>query len=133
MIRRVMGQLFSSLLLLGIVRKVKNRSSLMKIKAAQMYVVGVKKTRLFFLGVLFVLISFVFFINGLYLVQAAFFTYSMWSNEVKFIVALSLGGVELLGGIGILIFLFREETWSRFSGIHQVVSLAVNKEGNATP
>jgi len=128
-----MGQLFSSLLLLGIVRKVKNRSSLMKIKAAQMYVVGVKKTRLFFLGVLFVLISFVFFINGLYLVQAAFFTYSMWSNEVKFIVALSLGGVELLGGIGILIFLFREETWSRFSGIHQVVSLAVNKEGNATP
>jgi len=94
----------------------------MKIKAAQMYVLGVKKTRLFFLGALFVSISFVFLINGLFLIQAAFFTYSMWSNEMKFIMALILGGLEFLGATGLLIYLFREETWAKFSEIEKVVS-----------
>lgn len=100
----------------------------MKIKAAQVYVLAVKKTRSFFLGVLFVSACFVFLINGLSLIQAAFFTYSRWSNEVKFIVALLLGGIEFLGAIGILIYLFREETWSKFSGIHKVVSLVIDEE-----
>lgn len=95
----------------------------MKIKAAQVYVLGVKKTRDFFLGALFLSVSFVFFINGLSLIQSAFFTYSMWSSEVKFVVALLLGGIEFLGAIGIFIYLFREETWSKFSGIHKVVNL----------
>ena len=128
-IRRLIGQLFSSFLLLNIVRRARNRSSLMKIKAARIYVLGVKKTRLFFLAVLFVLISFIFLINGLSLIQAAFFTYSMWSSEMKFIVALIFGGVESLGAIGILFYLFREETWSKFSGIHHVVNSVIDSEG----
>lgn len=100
----------------------------MKIRAAQVYVLGVKKTRAFFLGVLFVFVSFVFLFNGLFLVQSAFFTYSMWSNEMKFMVALILGGIEFLVAIGILIYLFREETWGAFSGIQKVVNLVADKE-----
>ena len=46
---------------------------------------------------------------------------------MKFIVALLLGGVEFFGAIGILIYLFREETWGKFSGIHKVVNLAVDE------
>ena len=80
---RLIRQLLSSFLLLNLVRRYENKSTLLKIKAAQAYVLGVKKTRTFFLGVLFALISFVFLINGLFLIQTAFFTYSMWSSEVN--------------------------------------------------
>ncbi len=64
------------------------------------------------------------------MLQAAFFTYSMWSNEVKFFVSLLLGGIEFLGAIGVLIYLFREETWSEFSGIQKVVELVIDKKGD---
>ena len=127
-LRRLFEQLVSVFCLLTIVRKFKSRSSLIKIKAAQAYVLGVKKTRIFFLGGVFVFVSFMFLLNGLSLVQTAFFTYSMWSNEVKFIVALILGGIEFLGAAGILIYLFREETWGHFSGIQQVVSLVIDEK-----
>jgi len=125
--RRLFQQLVSSFFLLNIVRRFKSRSSLVKIKAAQIYVLGVKKTRVFFLGVLFLSVSFIFLINGLSLLQTAFFTYSMWSNEMKFVVALLLGGIEFLGATGILIYLFREETWGKFSGIQKVVNLVVDE------
>jgi len=128
MIRRLISQLLSSLMLFNFVRRYKNTTSMMKIKAAKVYVLGVKKTRLFFLGALFVSIAFIFLINGFSLLQAAFFTYSSWSNEVKFILALSLGGVEFLGAAGILIYLFREDTWSNFCEIHKVVNSVINKE-----
>jgi hypothetical protein len=127
--RRLFEQLVSAFFLLTIVRKFKSRSSLMKIRAAQAYVLGVKKTRLFFLGALFVFVSFVFLINGLFLIQAAFFTYSRWSTEVKFIVALLLGGIEFLVATGVLIYLFREETWGNFSGIQKVVNSVIDEEG----
>jgi len=127
-VRRLFQQLVSSLLLLNIVGRYKNRTSLMKIKVAQAYVHGVKKTRIFFLGVLCVSVSIIFLINGLSLVQEAFFNYSMWSNEMKFAVALSIGGIEFLGAAGILIYLFREETWSKFSGIQKVINLVVDQE-----
>jgi len=127
-IRRLFEQLVSAFFLLTIIKRVKSRTSLMKIRAAQVYVLGVKKTRAFFLGVLFVFVSFVFLFNGLFLVQSAFFTYSMWSNEMKFMVALILGGIEFLVAIGILIYLFREETWGAFSGIQKVVNLVADKE-----
>jgi hypothetical protein len=123
--RQLLQKLLSYFFLLNIVRRFKSRSSLMKIKAAQVYILGVKKTRLFFLGALFVSVSFVFLTNGLSLVQAAFFTYSMWSTEVKFFVALLLGLIELLGAIGIFICLFREETWVKFYGIHEVINSVV--------
>jgi len=126
--RRLFEQLISAFLLLTVVRRLKGRVSLMKIRAAQAYVLGVKKTRTFFLGVLFVFVSFLFLINGLSLIQTAFFTYSMWSNEMKFFVALIFGGVEFLGAIGIMIYLFREETWGKFSGIQKVVNSVVNEE-----
>lgn len=133
MIRRLASQLFSSFLLLNIVRRYKSRTSLIKIKAARMYVLGVKKTRIFFLGALFVLVSFVFLINGLFLVQSALFNFSMLSNEVKFVAALLLGGIEFLGAIGVLIYLFREETWGKFTEIHKVVNLVVDEKDNHIP
>jgi len=126
--RRLLEQLLSAFLLLTVVRRFKGGASLMKIKAAQAYVLGVKKTRIFFLGVLFVFVSLVFLFNGLSLIQSAFFTYSMWSNEIKFVVALMLGGIEFLGATALLIFLFKEETWGRFSGIQKVVNLVVNED-----
>ena len=60
----------------------------------------------------------------------AVFTYSQWSNETKFIVALVLGGFEFLLAMGIFIFLFREETWSHFYGIKAVVDSVIKKEEN---
>ena len=128
-IRRLISQLFSSFLLLNIIRRCESGSSLLKIKAAQGYVLGVKKTRVFFLGALLVLVCFVFLINGLSLIQTAVFTYSMWSSEVKFAVALLIGGVELVGAVCVLIYLFREESWGRFFGIQKVVNLAIDKKG----
>ena len=130
--RQFIQQLISSLSLLNFVRRYKNRVSSMKIKAAQAYVLGVKKTRIFFLGVLFVSVSFVLLINGLSLIQAAFFNYSRWSNEVKFTIALILGGIEFLGAVGVLIYLFREETWGKFSEIQKVVnSIIEDKSGKS--
>jgi len=127
-IRRLIGRLFSSLLHLNIVRRYQSRYSLMKIKVAKAYVLGVKKARIFFLGVLLVAVAFVFLINGLSLMQTAFFTYSLWSNEVKFNVALALGGIEFLGATGIFIYLFREETWGKFTEIHKVVRSVIDEE-----
>jgi hypothetical protein len=121
-------QLIASLSLLNFVRRYKNRISSIKIKAAQAYVLGVKKTRVFFLGALFVALSCVLLTNGLSLVQAAFFTYSMWSNETKFVVALILGGIEFLGAAGILIYLFSEETWGKFSEINKVVNSVIENK-----
>jgi len=130
-IRRLIEQVGSAFLLLTMVRKFKNKSSLMKIKAAHAYVLGVKKTRIFFLGALFVSISFVFLVNGMSLIQMAIFTYSMWSNEMKLVVALILGSIELLVAIGIFIYLFREDTWSKFYGIQKVLNSVINQEAKS--
>ncbi len=130
-IRQAIHQMLAYLFL-SIAKICKNRTSLLKIKSAQAYVLGVKKTRGFFLGVLFVLIALVFLINGLSLIQTALFTYSMWGNEVKFAVALILGGIEFFGAAGILIYLFKEETWGKFSGIPKVLNSVLEKRsGNA--
>ncbi len=129
--RRLFEQLASAFFLLTIFRKIKSRSSLMKIRAAQAYVLGVKKTRLFFLGALLVFVSFVFLINGVSLIQTAFFTYSRWSNEMKFVVALILGGVELLGAAGVLAYLFGEGTWGKLFGIQKVVNSVLNEESKS--
>jgi len=74
------------------------------------------------------LLSFVLLINGLSLIQSAFFTYSLLSIEIKFIVSLLLGGIEFLVAIGILMYLFREETWGKFFGIQKVVNLVVSED-----
>ena len=130
-IRRLLEQLVSAFLFLTVVRKLKVKSSLMKIKAAQVYVLGVKKIRIFFIGVLLVSVSFVFLMNGISLIQMAIFTYSKWSNEMKLVVALISGGFEFLLAIGIFLYLFREETWSKFYGIEKVVSMVIDKEGKS--
>ena len=128
--RRFIQQLIASLSLLGIVRKYKNKFSLMKINAAKVYVLGVKKARLFFLGILFVFVGLVILVNGMSLIQTAFFTYSNWSNGMKFTVAMIIGGIEFLGSIGVLIYLFREETWGHFTEVHKVVNLVIEKESD---
>lgn len=119
-------KIVSPLLFLDIVNRYEGRTSLMKIKAAKTYVVAVKKMRIFFLGILFVVFSLLLLGSGLFLVHMAFFSYSLWSFQVKFIVALVLGGVELLGAVSILFYLLREETWAKFYGVQGVVNSVVN-------
>lgn len=127
-ILRLMRSVLSFLPFMNMGRRCKSRVALMKINAARAYVLAVKKTRAFILAAVLAVVSFVFLINGLSLIQTAFFTYSMWSTEVKFVVALVLGGVEFLGAAGLLIYLFREETWGRLFEVHTVVKSAVDKE-----
>ena|SRR3989338_6303283 len=130
----LMRKIVSPLLLLNIASRYKGRSALMKIRTAQVYVDGVGKARNFSLGVLFMMFSFVLLGSGLFLIHTAFFTYSLWSLQVKFIVALVLGGIELLGAIIILFYLFREETWVKFCRIQKVLNSVVNgKSGNQKP
>lgn len=121
----LMRKIVSPLLLLNIISRYKGRSSLIKIKAAQLYVQGVQKARILFLGSMLVLFSLVFLAGGLSLIHTALFTYSMWSVEMKFIVALLLGGVESVVAIGILFYLSREEAWAKFAGIPKVLDSAV--------
>ncbi len=126
--QKLAQRVVSSLLLLKFVKRYRTKTSLMKIKAAQLYVSGVDKARILFVGGLLIAVSFVLLISGLFLIQSAFFTYSMWTNEMKFVVALVLGGIEFLGAIGIFIYLSREETWGKFFKIQQVVDSILNEK-----
>ena len=113
---------------LNIRKRYQRRSSLIKIEVAKAYVLGVKKIRFFLLGVLFVLFSLVLFASGLLLIYTALFAYSGWTVQVKFMVALLLGVFEVLVASGILFYLFREETWVKFSGINHILNSVVKKE-----
>lgn len=126
--QRLVQRVVSSLLLLKFVKKYRVKTSLMKIKAAQLYVSGVDKARVLFVGALVVAIAFILLVNGLILVHAAFFTYSTWTNETKFVVALVVGGIEFLGAIGVFMYLSREEIWWKFFKIQQVVDSILNEK-----
>jgi len=128
MLRGIISKLLSSLLIFNVVGNAKHKTSMIKIKAARMYVLGVKKIRILLLGFLFISISLIFLINGLNLIQEALLTYSMWSNEVKFMAALLFGIFEFLGAIVILFFLFREETWVKFCGIQEIINSVVTSK-----
>ena len=54
----IIRRIIAPFILLGLVKKYEGKSSLMKIRAAQAYVVGVKKIRILCLGSLFVILSF---------------------------------------------------------------------------
>ena len=127
-IERLIRRMFFGFLLKNINKKCESGTSLLKIKTAQVYVCGVKKARIFFLCAMAVMVAFALLISGLSLIQKALFTYSTWSSEVKLNVALVIGGIELVGGIVTLIYLFREESWGNFFGIRKVVTLAIGKE-----
>lgn len=124
----VIRKIVFPLLFVNTINKLKGNSSLLKIKAAQTYIGGIKKIRTLSLGILFVLLSLVLLGSGLFLIHTALFDYSPWSAEVKFILALVLGGIEFLGAIVILFYFFKEETWARFYGIRQVLDSVV-KDG----
>ena len=68
------------------------------------------------------------FASGLLLVYIALFAYLGWTVQVKFMVALLLGGFEVLVASSILFYLFREETWVKFSGINHMLNSVVRKE-----
>ena len=127
-ILRLMGKIFSFLALNNVVRNYQRKSSLMKIKAVKVYVLGVKKIRLFFIGAMLLFTSLVLLASGIFLINTAFFTYSNWTINTKFNVALILGVVEAFSAAGILFYLFREETWVRFTGINTVVNAVIEKE-----
>lgn len=124
---RWIDKILPFLTFLGIRKSYRRRVSLMKIEAAKAYVLGVKKIRFFLLGVVFVLFSLALLASGLLLIHMAFFAYSGWSVQVKFLVALLLGCLEFLVASGILFYLFREETWVKFSGINHILNSVVKK------
>ena len=115
------------LVFLNIRKGCERRSSLIKIEVVKAYVLGVKKIRFFLLGVLFVLFSLVLLASGLLLIHLALFIYSGWTVQVKFLVAFLLGGFEVLVASGILFYLFREETWVKFSGINHILNSVIKK------
>ena len=125
---RLMGKIFSFLALNNVVRNDQRKSSLIKIKAAKAYVLGVKKIRFFFIGAMLLFTSLVLLASGIFFIHTAFFTYSNWTVNTKFNVALLLGVVEAFSAAGILFYLFREETWVRFTGINTVVNAVIEKE-----
>ena len=125
---RWIGKILPFLTFLGIRKSYRRRVSLMKIEAAKAYVLGVKTIRFFLLGALFALFSLVLFASGLLLIYTALFAYSGWTVQVKFMVALLLGGFEVLVASGILFYLFREKTWVKFSGIDHIINSVVKKE-----
>lgn len=126
----------SPLIFSNLARQYKGRTSLLKIKAAQLYVEGVNKVRILLLGGVLVLCSLILFGSGLFLIHTALLTYSTWNAQVKFTVALLLGVAEFLGGAAFVFYLFREETWGKVMEINKVVNLAVQadteNEGSAT-
>ncbi len=124
---RALRKFLPFLTLLGILKTYQRRVSLIKIEAAKAYVLGVKTIRFLLLGALFVLFSLVLFASGLLLIHTALFVYSGWSVQMKFLVALSLGGLEIFAAIGILLYLFSEKTWVKFSGIKHVLNSVVKK------
>jgi len=125
-------RLLPFLTFLTIRSKYRNRVSLIKIEAAKTYVLGVKKTRFFLLGVLFVVFSLVLFASGLSLIHAGLFVYSGWSVQVKFFAALITGAVEIVVAVGILYYLFLEETWVKFSGIKDMLKSIAKKDAQAS-
>lgn len=114
-------KLISPLIFLNMASRYRGRSELMKIQAAQAYLTGVQKLRVFYLGCVFVLSALVLMFSGLFLVHTTLLSYSEWSNQTKFMVGLSLGVLELGIAAAVLAYLFKEETWSRFSGAGKVV------------
>lgn len=124
---RWIGKILPLLTFLGIRKSYRRRVSLMKIEAAKAYVLGIKTTRLFFLGTLFALFSLVLLASGLLLIHIALFIFSGWSVQMKFWVAFLLGIFEIFAAISILFYLFSEETWVKFSGINRVLDLVKKK------
>lgn len=118
-------KMISPLIFLNMASRYKGRSDLMKIRAAQAYLTGVKKLRVFYLGCVFVLAALVLLFSGLFLVHAALLTYTAWSAQSKLLVGLSLGIIEMGIAAAVLCYLFKEETWSRFSGVSKVLDCIV--------
>lgn len=125
---RWIWKLLPLLTVLDIRKRYQRHASLMKIEAAKAYVLGVKTVRFFLLGTLFALFSLALFASGLLLIHTALFVYSGWSSQVKFLVALLLGVLEIFTASGILFYLFSEEIWVKFSGIKHVLNSLLKKE-----
>ncbi|MBF0215841.1 MAG: hypothetical protein HQL30_02485 [Candidatus Omnitrophica bacterium] len=123
---KIIRRIISSLMILGMVKRYKGRAALLKIKAAEAYVGGVRSVRVFFVNIMFVMFSFILLVSGLFLIHTAFFKYSLWSVQVKFITALVLGGMEFLAAIIILFYLFREENWVKYFGIQKVLNAVID-------
>lgn len=126
--RRWIRKIVPFLAFLNIRQRYQRGSNVMKIEAAKAYVLGIKKSRSFLLGALFVSFSWVLLFSGLLLIHVAFFAYSDWSVRSKYLMALWLGGFEILIAGGIMFYLFREETWIKFSGIDHVVNSVLKKK-----
>jgi hypothetical protein len=124
---RWIGKLLPLLAFLNIRTRYRRSASLIKTEAAKAYVLGVKTIRLLLLGALLVMFCLVLFAGGLFLIHAALFAYSGWTLQMKFLVALLLGGLEIFAAGGILFYLFSEKTWVKFSGIKHVLNSVVKK------
>lgn len=97
------------------------RRELMKIRAAQTYLGGVKTVRSFYLGCLFILSALILLFSGIFLIHTALLTYTDWSMRTKLIVGLTLGAFELIAAGGVMFYIFKEETWSRLFHVSRVL------------
>jgi len=97
----------------------------MKIKAARMYVQGIQKTRILFLGLFLLMCALVLLISGLVLIHVGIFTYSPWSLNTKWIMAFVLGVIEFSIAAALSACLFSEKTWARFAEISKVMKCAM--------
>jgi hypothetical protein len=119
-------KILSPLLFFNMVTQLKGRASLVKIKAAQLYVQGVQKTRILFLGIFLVLLSLAILIGGLVLLHVGLFMYAPWSDNIKWTIACVLGLMEFSAAAALLIYLFSEETWARFTEVSKIMEYVVD-------
>lgn len=118
-------KVLSCLVFLNIAKRYQERSALIKIKAAQTYVLGIKKLRILFLGIVGSAAAFLFLASGLALIHEGIFTYSFLSQQTRFILILVLGVIEVLGAVSIFYYLFREETWMKFTEISKIIETVI--------
>lgn len=104
------------------------RVSLMKIRSARAYVLFVQKFRVLLIAVLICVGAVILFAGGLLLVHAALFSFSAWSSQTKFWLALLLGAGEMLGAGIIFYCLLKEEVWGKFYGIPNAVRAVLDEK-----
>ncbi len=129
---RLIQKILTPLLFVRTVSQIKGRASLVKIKAAQLYVQGVQKTRILFLGIVLVMFAFVLLFSGLFLIHMGLLIYLPWDVNQLWIITCVLGVIEFSLAAALLAYLFSEKTWARFTEVSKILDYAVetkNKKG----
>lgn len=95
--------------------------SLAKIKGVFYYIKVVRLIRLIYIGIFFLILSFVVMISGFIFLHVAFLYYFPLSREVKGIVIFSLGILYFLIPVGILSYFTSQKVWMKFSKANRLI------------